>query len=187
MMIQSLEPIKQFFDALSPRKFRVYALWYIGIIALLMVLLTYYNYSSQLGWKKMFYVLNEDRQTVQDILETAALVNAEKIHINEMLAQDPNFKIGGYFNEVVQRLNLANKQSTIETLPATDIGDGYFETVLTAKFVGMTMQHIAELLQAVESNERIHITKLIVKREQDQKSLEAEMTITTILLGSSVP
>ena len=94
---------------------------------------------------------------------------AQRNAVNELLAEDVNFKIGGYFNDLVNSLGLTNKKKGIDTLQTIERDDNYLEQNVTAKFVDMNMKELATLLVELENNPRIFIRELEIKRAERKR------------------
>jgi hypothetical protein len=176
-----IDTVQQFLDSLDTRMFQIYSAIYLGCIILLSVGIVYYHYRSMAFWRKKINNINEAREKTREILDQSLRVNEERASVDAMLAEDPNFKIGGYFGKVVQELNLSDKKDTEETAQI-DREDGYRETELIARFVDMNMKLIAELLQEIEKTKRIHMKKLdILKSKKSGNTLDMELVIATLL------
>ncbi|HXW86614.1 MAG TPA: hypothetical protein VEK38_04705 [Candidatus Bathyarchaeia archaeon] len=176
-----IDTVQQFLDSMDTRTFYLYSAIYLATLTVLSVGIVYYHYSAMAFWRKKIVNINEAREKTRDILEQSLRVSQERAAVDAMMAEDPNFKIGGYFDHVVQQLHLTDKKDTEETAQI-DREDGYRETELTARFVDMNMKLIAELLQEIEKTKRIHMKRLdIQKSKKSGNTLDMELVIATLL------
>lgn len=180
MMI--LEPIKTFISKTDSKTFFYYTIGYIATCTLLFAVIVFYYYSSIGSLQKKIKNINASREEeVLVILETAALVKQQRLMVEETLAKDTDFKIGGYFKTLLTKLNLKDKEVAEET-STSDLEENYRKSELNAKFEDMTMKELTELLQEIEQKARIATNRIeITKSKKKPKTIEASLTISTLL------
>ncbi|MEX0849595.1 MAG: hypothetical protein WD055_05170 [Candidatus Dependentiae bacterium] len=173
--------IKDFLDNLDIKNFYKYSGIFIGVITLLSFFLIYRFYSNIDHYKRQIRNLNDVRQEVQELLEKASSVKQQKEQVNAMLEADPNFKIAGYFKEILAQLNLTNKQIS-STVTTQERGEqDYNESILSAKFGDMNMKNVSELLNLLEQNKRVYTKELeIQKSRKTPRAIEVQLTIATL-------
>lgn len=176
-----LEPIKTFFNTTDSKTFSYYIIGYLAACGLLFVLIIFYYYSSTNALQKKIKNLNSTREEVLVILENAALVQQQRLMVEETLAKDTDFKIGGYFKNLLIKLNLKDKEVAEET-STSDLEENYRKSELNAKFEDLSMKEFTELLQEIEQNSRIATNRIeITKSKKKPKTIEASLTISTLL------
>jgi hypothetical protein len=177
-----------FFDSLrikishiEPKKFLYYVAIAMGITVLLAGGIIFQYYRSINALKKRIGRINQYREQAQDILERAQKVITQQHQVDELLAEDKDFKIGGYFKEVLNKLQLTQKEK-IETTQTIEREDNYLEQVLNAKFTDLTMKELTTLLAEIEGNPRIYTRELEIKRaEKTPDTIDATLVIATLL------
>lgn len=176
-----LEKIKEFFDSLDTKDFYTYIGAFLGAIALVLLFLIYRFYTNVWDYQRQLRLTNNQRSDVQSLLEKAARVKKQQKDVNTMLEADPNFKIAGYFQGILEQLALTNKRES-ETVTTQERGEQeYNESILTAKFIDMTMKEISELLNVLERNARIYTKNLeIQKSRKSNRTIEVQLTIATL-------
>ena len=176
-----LEPVKSFLNKMDTKTF-LYAIGgYLGACALLFAIMIFYYYSSLGSLQRKIKNLNSTREEALVILENAELVKQQRLMVEETLAKDPDFKIGGYFKNLLIKLHLKDKEITEETA-TSDLEENYRKSELNAKFEDMTMKELTELLQEIEQNSRIATERLeITKSKKQPKTIEVNLTISTLL------
>jgi hypothetical protein len=145
-------------------------------------LLIFYYYRSTNGLYRIIKNINSTREEkVLVILETAALVKQQQSAVEEILSQDTDFKIAGYFKDLLIQFNIKDKEVAEES-SAADQEDNYRKSELSAKFEDMTMQELTKLLQELEKKSRIATQRLeITKSKKKPKTIEVSISISTLL------
>jgi hypothetical protein len=170
--------IRDFIYGLEERQFYYYSGIFLGIVIILSAGMIYYQYDSTTELIDAIDEINEERiNKVRPLLDKAARVKRKLKEINAMLAQEPDFKIGGYFKDLKLPM-----QYSIATPTQTDRDDNYIESALKASFNSITMKQLLELLQILEKTERIYIKELDIKKSvKPENSIDVELTIATLL------
>jgi hypothetical protein len=176
-----IDKVQEFLDSLDKQRFYAYIGGAISVIALILGLLVYRFYANVWDYRRQLRLTNDLRSEIQTLLEKAARVKNQQKDVNEMLQADPNFKIAGYFQGVLARLGLTNKEES-NTVATQERGEQeYNESVLTAKFIDMTMQELSELLNVLERNKRIYTKSLeIQKSRKSNRTIEVQLIIATL-------
>ena len=125
--------------------------------------------------------LNEQRQEVQRLLETAAHVKKQEAAVDKVLKNDPDFKISQYFTEVVDTLRL-NDKVTVQQPSTVEREGKYRESSLHAQFKELDMKQICELLNEIEENKRVYTKSLEIVRAKVPTKLDVTLDIGTLLL-----
>ena len=178
-----LESLSAFLDSLDLRDFYKYIAITLGI-TLLLVSFTVYRFYSNVGYyKKQIQSISNQREEIQELLEKAALIKEQKKEVNNILEAEPNFKIAGYFDNVLARLQLTSKKDKEnEVTPPQELGEqDYNERILSAQFSNMNMKELSELLNVLEQNKRVYTKELEMQRSQKKPpSLKVQLTIATL-------
>lgn len=182
-MMAIIEQIRLFFDSMETTIFYRYTAIFFGICITLSCVIVFYYYSNVNSLFKEIKKNNVERsQNVITILEQAAQLNLQREAVNETVSKDPNFKIEGYFKEILASLNLIEKNKSPFTTTTNERENKYREVELNAEFENMNMKEVAELLQALEKNPRIATKRLeITSSKKKMKTVEVLITITTLL------
>lgn len=176
-----LEPVKDFFSKTDSKTFFYYIIGYLAGCTVLFALIIFYYYSSMGALQKKIKNINASREEVLEILEKYSLVQQQRLMVEETLAKDTDFKIAGYFKNLLLQFNIKDKE-TAEEISTTDLEENYRKSELSAKFEDMTMKELTELLQEIEKNSRIATNKLeITKSKKQPRTIEVNLTISTLL------
>ncbi len=179
--MEFLNKIQSYLTSLDQKRFYQYIGGALGIVAVVMLLLMFQYYRKISSLKSTIATTNEEREEVKKILDKARQIKKDQKEIDAILAQNPNFKIAGYFEDLTSRLGLAQKRSSVEEV-STVVSEGkYQESVLQAKFTSITMKDLAQLLQEIELNKRVFTKELdITKAQKQANSIDVSLTIATL-------
>jgi len=166
-------------EELEQKDFYKYLIIVIACVVVLFSAVIFWHYSKVGSLVQRLEEVNEEREDkVRSILERKNVVEQQRKMINSILAKQKDFKIAGYFSELLGKLNLtATEQSTSEV----ELSNDYEEVQLTARFVQLKMQKLCELLQEIEQKERVYAKSLeIVRSTKAPKTIEVNLTIATL-------
>lgn len=167
--------------SLDSKTFKKYALVFLGVVVVLSLFMTWRYYNAIYFFKKKIAILNDLREEARTIRATMVQVQTQRLRVNQMLQEEIDFKIGGYFNTVLEKLRLTDFKKTEET-SQLDRQDNYREAELIATMTNMNMKQLTELLYELEQKKRIYIKKLdIEKSKKNQEQLEITLIIATLL------
>lgn len=180
-MTELIQKLQLFLDQLDTTRFYKYVGAFLAGAGFIMIALMFQYYRTIGSLKKQINAINETRQEVRILLDKAQHVKKEQKEVDELIAQDPNFKIAGYFEDVLNKLGLASKKaSKLEvTSPAQE--GRYQESVLNARFSDMTMKDLTELLKEIEQNKRVFAKELeITASKKTANTIDVNFTIATL-------
>ena len=177
-----LDNIRTFISSIEIKTFYYYILGYIFACVLLFGVTIFYYYRSTNALYKKIKNINSSREEVLVILEGAAQVKQQRTVVEDILSKDIDFKIAGYFIELLSDLQLTNKATKTGEVIPIDLENNYRKNELSTQFEDMTMQDLTRLLQEIEKNPRIVTDRLeITKSKKTPKTIEVSLTISTLL------
>ena len=181
-----LKSLHDFLGNLDLRDFYKYIGIALGIILLFASFIVYRFYSNVGSYKKQIHQINEEREEIQKLLERADLIKKKKEKVNALLENEPNFKIAGYFKDLLAQLKLTNKlvkgQEKEFNVTEEPGEQDYDESILVAQFTDMNMKELSELLNEIEQNKRVYSKELEIQKSNNKKSpsLKVQLTIATL-------
>ncbi|MDR3550043.1 MAG: hypothetical protein P4L31_01405 [Candidatus Babeliales bacterium] len=154
----------------------------LGAVLVIMLGIMYYTHTRVSYWRKRINIINEERDEIRTILEKDQLVLSQRAQVNAMLTEKPDFKINGYFTDLVSSLGFAGNRTPTTSVSFGDRDDQeYREVLLNAKFDAMNMKQLCELLDAIEQYDRIYIKELeIIKSRKIADAITVNLTIATL-------
>ncbi len=187
-MMEIIEKMYTYISKLEQKRFYQYSIGVLVFTALLMFAVIFQYYRTMWFLKSEIGRINDDREEVRTLLNKGQLVKREQREMDAIIAKDKNFKIAKYFKDILGKLGLGNKKaSEIEvTSPSTE--GKYQESILTAKFTGMTMKELTELLQELEINKRVFTKELEINSSQKTpNTIEVTLIIATLIIATLEP
>lgn len=154
----------------------------LGAVLVIMLGIMYYTHTRVSYWRKRINVINEERDEIRTILEKDQLVTGQRAQVNAMLTENPDFKIQGYFTDLVNKLGFTGNKAPTTSPSLGDRDDQeYREALLNAKFDAINMKQLCELLDELEHYDRIYIKELeIIKSKKVADAITVNLTIATL-------
>jgi len=107
-------------------------------------------------------------------------VEQQRAKINKLLTENENFKIGGFFEDLLTRLQLTNNKESTRPLSAEKDNE-YRESSLEARLVNITMQQLCTLLNEMNSNKLVYTKEIdITKSKRVPRTIDVTLTIATL-------
>jgi len=175
--MELLNKIREHVQGLDEKEFFKYLLIALSCLVLIISLFVfrYYRKIGNLRWRLV--EINNQRQEVRKILTKAEIVKKHRKTVDAILDQDPSFKIIGYFEKVLEKLNLKAKIDTLEK----DVSERYMETELVAKVYDTNMESLCRLLDEFGKEKRINAKAVEIEQSTRQpKSINITITIATL-------
>ncbi len=181
--MEALEKLRDFIDNLEDKDFKKYLIITLSIFILIPSVLIFRYYRKITHLRKRIKDINIIREEdVRRILGRAEQVQKEREDVDAMLAEEPDFKIRGFFEKMLAALGLSDK-TTIESPSQIDREDKYRESILNVKLTNMDMKQLTELLYKLQQTRRIHTKELeITKSKKKPGTIDVSLTISTLLL-----
>lgn len=180
-----IDSIKNSIAGLSLQSFYKYVAIGLALFFAVVIGLLYYFMSSLSWYNTQIQNVNDLRQEAQVILEKNARVEQQRKQVDAILNRNPDFLIAGYFDELVKKLDLADKTAGAETVTRVE-RDNYEEITYSPRFIDINMKQLTELLQEIEQNERVYIKELEIEPSKKAPyAIDVRLTIATLALLSS--
>ncbi len=176
-----VEKIQLYIVQLDEKRFYQYLIGFLAITTILIALLVFYYYRSMQFYINKAQEVNEQREKVKIILDKAQHVKQQEKTILELIKEDENFKIAGYFKELIDQQGLSSKQASKSEVTSPSAQGKYQESVLTAKFAEITMKQLVTLLQAIDQNKRVYTKELdITESNKNADTINVGIIIATV-------
>lgn len=158
---------------------------YIGGFLLGVILIAcglfYYYYSAIEERTEALHALNEKRHEMKKLFETDESVKKQETAVNKMLREDEHFKIGDYFQKVVDKVKLKDAEKEKNQVNTEQLQGRYRESTLTTRFQMIDMKQLCELLGEIEQNKRVYTKSLdIVRSATAPNKLDVTLAIGTL-------
>jgi hypothetical protein len=173
-------------SALDKKDFYKYLLILIGVILLFIALLMFQYFRVTSRIKKQIRNINSLREDVRVVLSKYEQIQKQRKAVDAILSEEEDFNIVGYFNDVVNQLNLSGNKKE-ERSSQVDREDNYRESVINVTFVDMNMKQLCELLNVIENKARIFTKELEITKSKKSPTIEVNLTIATLSPKTAVP
>lgn len=175
-----LNNIANFIEQIDQKKFLYYVAAASAILAFLLGIILYRYYAVTGSLLDRTKKVNMQRKVVKELLERYEIVKKQQMEVNALLEKDKNFKIGGYFEDIVARLNLSQFKTREPETSSQELDNGYTEIKLYASFANINMQKIVELLDTLEQNERIYTKEIEIYKPNQDRAVNLNLLIATL-------
>lgn len=178
--MELFDKMQAYLSSIDQKRFFQYMIGMLGTITFALALLFFNYYRTVSKLKAEAMAINELREKEKTILDKAQRIKKDQKEIDAILAQDKNFKIAGYFTDLIEKVGLAQKKPSIEVTTAPQEGK-YQESILQALFTILSMKELTELLQEIELNKRVFIKELdITPSKKQANSIDVTLIIATL-------
>lgn len=175
-----LTTIQTYIDNLDKKEFRNYLLIFFSVLILLLGLILFQYHRSVNSLKSRMTTINKTRSKVRDLVTRYELVKKQQVEVNAILAKEKDFKINQYFEQLLSKLHLTSyKTQDVETV-SEEVLDGYTEWTLYAQLNGINTRQMAELLHAIELEERLYTKALEIEQAPQGRTINIKLTIATL-------
>lgn len=179
--MEIIEKVYTYINNIEKKRFYQYSIGLLSLTALIMFAIIFQYYRTIWSLKAEINKINENREEVREILDKGLIVKREQKEINAIIAKDKNFKIAGFFEDLLGKLGLSNKKVSEIDVTSPETESKYQENILTAKFDGMTMKELTLLLQELEMNKRVFTKELeITVSQKIPNTIEVTLIIATL-------
>jgi hypothetical protein len=169
-----------FFEHLDRKDFYKYVGGYIFLVILLSSAIMYRYYAQLNTLNSAVEELNEQRDKVRRMISSSERVQKQRVEVDNLLAKEEDFKIGGYFENILAKLNLKNNK-TVGDHSHIDHKNNYRESILKVRLIDLDMKQLTELLKELALNKRIFIKELeITASKKKHKKIDVSLTIATL-------
>lgn len=174
------ESVQEFITSLEEKDFYKYLLGLLAATFILVGTLLIYHQRRISIWTKQINTINDYRTTIKSIIDRDEQVIKQREEVDRMLEENPDFRIEGTFEELVNKMGLTKNLTKRAVFP-TDHGDPeYREIDLDAHLDSMNMKQLTELLDELEQNKRVYIKQLeIQKSKKIPNAIDVGLIIAT--------
>ena len=176
-----LDKLRSFIQDLDDKTFYQYVAIGMGSIILLIGLIWYTSYRKISFLKKRVMTVNKNRQKLQETLYTFEKVKEQQAHVATVLEKDRTFKIVGFMDSLLTRLNLASNKLNYHQSEEIKVSlPEYTEIKLVVTLQGLNMKQLVDLLQEIDANERIYIKELDITKSTAKPAIDVTFTVGTL-------
>jgi exonuclease III len=178
--MNALDQVREYIQGLNKQQFQRYLLALFAGIFLISSFIVYRYYSNISTLKKKIVYINNKRKEIKELLERYEIVQRQQEDVDALLEKEQNFKIGGYFNTVMNQVNITKNKTRDPETSSEVLDNGYTEIKLYASFSDLNMQKLTELLDTLEQKERIYTKDLEIYKPNQGPTINVNLLIATL-------
>lgn len=164
----------------TTQEFQRYSLIFLGIFCSVALLFGFFHIRMTRKLTQQFKLINKQCVEVGELVERYELVQKQQAEVANILNADKNFKIAGYFNGLLQQLNITEKKTRDPETSFEELENGYQEIKLYAALNQLTIKQLVDLLDALEQKNRIYLKDLEMYKPEQEKYININLTIATL-------
>lgn len=178
--MQFLDSIRDYIKEMDESEYYKYFGAFIGALLLLIGLLSYFHYSRVRAYKSDLKMLETQRKQTQKILADYKSVTAQKEKVEDILAQNKDFRIGEAYQTVLEKLGLMLRQ-TDKTAPTEgETISGKTEIYVSSHLNGLSMKQLTDLLFQIANIPQMYVKDLVIKKNPTMPAVDVDITVATL-------
>ena len=182
--MEFLHPIRDFIKDLEEADYYKYFGAFMGLFFVAFGILAYIHYSKvtryRTGLKKVAILRTRAKKILSDYKQVAA----QKGKVEEILAENKDFRIGEAYQSIVQKVGLTSRTQEFSAPTRGDIVSGKTEVFISSLFSAITMKQLTDLLSAVAGIPQLYVKDLVIKKTPNTQAVDVDITIATLEPGT---
>ena len=176
-----LTTLTTFLQQKDRKELSIYFGLFISILLCVVGIIVYTHKSAVYRLQSQLRQINKQREIAQQILQKNKIVLAQQQAVKEVIAQEPNFYIGQYFNDLIAQFNLQKNITKEPEGSESEVESGtYIERKLGATLANITMKQLCDLLYKIEQNQRVYTKDLKIIKNIKNGLLDVTLIIATL-------
>lgn len=178
--MEFLDKIIDSIKSLEDRDFYTYAGLGFGAFFLALSLLIYVHYSKVTKYQNELKRIDVMRQKTKQILSNYKVVTAQKEKVEDILAQNKDFRIGEAYQFIVNKVGLTSRLVD-QTAPTTgEVVSGKTEVLVRSHFAGLNMKQVTDLLSEIADVPQLYVKDLVIKKTPNAQTVDVDITVATL-------
>lgn len=153
---------------------------FFGAILLLLAITFYLHYRRVNRYTADLKTLENLRAETKRIIANYKAVTAQKEKVDELLAQNKNFRIAEAYHTIVQKLGLLPKLRDPISPAIGETVSEKTEVTITSHFNGLTMKLLTDLLSQIAATPPLYVKDVVITKASPTQTLEVDMTVATL-------
>ncbi len=160
-------------------------LTYLGIVAgvfvALLSIMFYFHYSNVSWHTTQLRKLDRERTKTRTILRDAKAVKGQQQQVEDILAQDKDFRIGQAYQSIIKQGNFSSK--LVDKRPTLHSGEsisGKTEVQITSTLRGLSMKEVTDFLLLIAKVPQLYTKDITIKKIQGRSTVDIDITIATL-------
>lgn len=183
--MEALDNIRHRIKSLEDKELYTYSAAFFGIMLLLLALLTFVHYRKVRYYQAELKRVDTQRAETKKILSNYKIAKAHSQKVEEILAQNKDFRIGEAFQDIIQRVGLGSRLQNQIVPTIGEAVSGKTEFQVAAQFSRLSMKNVTDLLMAIAAVPQLYTKEVAIKKEQGSPAVDVDITIATLELSAT--
>lgn len=175
-----LTRIREFIKSLDERDLYFYMGGFFGACLLLFGLVIYFHYSRVSRYATDLKRLDTQRGQTRKVLSNYKTVNLQQARVEELLAENKNFRIGEAYQSIINKLRLGVHQQEQPTPTTGETVSGKTEVLLHTHLDRISMKQLTDLLSEIANIIQMYPKDLVIKKTPNAQAVDVDLTIATL-------
>ncbi len=175
-----LDKLREYVRNLDDRDLYKNIAAFFGVLLLLLAITFYLHYRRVQRYTAQLKTLDSLRGETKKIIASQKAVAAQKEKVDELLAQNKNFRIAESYQTIVQKLGLLPAlKDPISPVVGNTISEKT-EVTVTSHFTGISMKLLTDLLSQVAAIPQLYTKDLVITKGARPQTVDVDITIATL-------
>lgn len=175
-----LEKTRDFIKSLEDIDVYKYFAAFFATLLVLLSLFMYFHYSRVSKYHADLKNIETMRAQTKKILNDYKAVTAQKEKVEEILAENKEFRIGEAYQLVLEKMRLLPYQTEQTTPTAGESVGGKTEIQISSHFSGLTMKQLTDLLIEIANVPQMYVKDLTIKKASNAAAVDVDITVATL-------
>jgi hypothetical protein len=178
--MEFLDSLRDYIKNVEDRDLYKYVAIFFGALFLLFGLLAYFHYNRLNKYANEIKKVDSARNQTKKLLKDYKVVQAQKQRTEEILAQNPNFRIGEAYQSIIQKSGLAGK---LQDQSAPTTGESFADKIemqVNSQFTGLSMKQVTDLLAEIAATPQLYTKELTIKKVPNMSAVDVNITVATL-------
>ncbi len=175
--------LQEYFDSLDYTGFLKVIGIYASILTLIVGGLLYWKSYKMEILTESLDDLNSKREEIKKLLTSYKALEQEQKNVDSIITKDPDFNLAAYFENLLQSFKVKQSKKVAIISRATK-ANNYIEEIASADLVEIDMKTLTEIIQELDSNNRITIQKLDITKTM-ATTVNVSIDVATLLKKSA--
>lgn len=178
--MELLDRIQEFIKGLEDIDVYKYFAAFLAALVVLLTISIYLHYSRVSRYTADLKTLETLRAQTKKILSDYKAVTAQKEKVEDILAQNKNFRVGEAFQSILEKTHLLMHQ-TDQTAPTPgETVSGKTEILVSSHLNNINMKQLTDLLLQIANVPQMYTKDLVIKKNPNAPAVDVDITVATL-------
>ncbi|MBA3751309.1 hypothetical protein H0X06_00715 [Candidatus Dependentiae bacterium] len=158
---------------------------FLAMLFLLLSMAGYLHYRRVRRYTSDLKNIENLRADTRRIINNYKAVTAQRQKVEELLAQNKNFRIAEAYQAIVQKLGLFPRLKDAISPAIGETTSGKTEVTVTSQFSGISMKNLTDLLAQIASVPQLYTKDIHIKKTPQAQAVDLDITTATLEPGSA--